>query len=86
MLKSDTQGFDLEVFRGSTEMLEDGRIGMVYVEIIFSDMYQGLPRYYEICRFLEERDYKLVAIYDQHFQSNFVSWADCLFVHKNRNA
>lgn len=52
ILKSDTQGYDLEVLRGANEMLAAGKIDLVYLELTFSDMYKGLPRFDEIHRFL----------------------------------
>src|ERR1019366_6346440 len=39
ILKSDTQGYDLEVIKGAMQMLSRNRIHLIYLEIIFSDMY-----------------------------------------------
>jgi FkbM family methyltransferase len=81
ILKSDTQGYELEVFKGAEESMRARRIGLVYFEFIFSEMYRGLPRFDEVFRFLTDRDFLLVSIYDIHQQRGVADWANFLFVH-----
>ena len=83
VIKSDTQGFDLEVFKGSQKMIDEGKIGMIYFEITFSDMYKGLPSLTEIYEFLTQNNFHLIAFYDFHYQKRIASWTDALFVHKS---
>lgn len=83
VLKSDTQGYDLEVFQGAASMIAAGKIKMVYLELIFSDMYQGQPAYYVVLKYLSENGFRLVAFYESHFRNNLVGWCDVLFVHKS---
>ena len=80
ILKSDTQGFDLEVMRGAARLLSARRIHLIYVEIILSDMYRGLPRLDEIFRFLADRGFVLVGLYNFHYPDERLGWADALFV------
>jgi hypothetical protein len=80
ILKSDTQGFDLEVLKGARSLMAANRIHMIYMEIIFSDMYKNLPPFDEIFRFAIENNFKLVALYQFAIQNNVASWADALFV------
>ena len=80
ILKLDTQGFDLKVIRGSDQLLAQHRVHLIYMEIIFSEMYMGLPRFDEIFGFLADREFVLVAFYDFHYQSGRLGWADALFV------
>ncbi len=80
VLKSDTQGFEAEVFKGAERLLNEGKIGLVYFELILSDMYEGLPGIDELFRFLLARNYRLVSIYDIHHQGDLVGWMDVLFV------
>ncbi|HET9418216.1 MAG TPA: FkbM family methyltransferase [Chthoniobacterales bacterium] len=82
ILKSDTQGYELEVFKGAEEAMRRGRIGLVYFEFIFSEMYRSLPRFDEVFRFLTDRDFLLVSIYDIHHQRNLADWANLLFVNR----
>ena len=80
LLKSDTQGFDLEVFKGARELMQQNRIALIFCEVIFSDMYVGLPRFRDVLRLLEDNGFAMVGIYDQHFHEGRVSWADVLFI------
>lgn len=83
ILKSDTQGFDLEVFRGAEETLRSNPIGMIYFEVTFSDIYKNLPPFGQMFDFLTSRDYSLVTFYQFHYQYHVAGWTDALFVHKS---
>jgi FkbM family methyltransferase len=83
LLKSDTQGYDFEVFKGAAELMRQNRIGMIYFEFIFSDMYASLPRFDEVFRFLIDRRFALVSFYDFHFQNDLASWTDALFINSD---
>jgi FkbM family methyltransferase len=81
VLKSDTQGFELEVFKGAEATMRANRIGLVFYEVIFSELYRGLPPYHELFRFLTERGFQLASIYDLHYRRHLAGWGDALFVH-----
>ena len=83
ILKSDTQGYELEVFKGAEQAMRANRIGLVYFEFIFSDMYKHLPSFDEVFRHLVDRNFSLVAIYDFHYQNRLASFADVLFVNRD---
>jgi FkbM family methyltransferase len=85
ILKSDTQGFDLEVFKGAEQTIRANKIGLLYFEIIFSDMYKNLPSFAQLYDFLISRDFLLVSFYEFHYQRQLASWTDALFVHKSYN-
>ncbi len=80
ILKVDTQGFDYEVLKGATAMMGRHRIHLTYMEIIFSAMYDGLPRFDEVYGFLVEHGMSLVSLYTPHFQHNRAGWSNALFV------
>lgn len=82
ILKSDTQGYELEVLKGAEQALRDTRIGLIYLELIFSPMYKGLPPFHQILQHLAERNFALVSIYGMQYQRNVADWADALFVNK----
>jgi FkbM family methyltransferase len=82
ILKCDTQGYELEVFKGAEQTLRANRIGLVYFEFIFSDMYKHLPSFDEVFRHLVDRNFSLVALYDFHHQNRLASFADVLFVNR----
>ena len=80
ILKLDTQGFDLKIIEGSIQLLAQHRIHLIYMEIIFSEMYKGLPRFDEIFGFLADRGFSLVTFYEFHYQNGRLGWTDALFV------
>ena len=80
LLKSDTQGFELEVLKGGKHMLNERRVRLIYLEIIFSKMYENLPRLDEIYNFLADHSFDLYAFYKFYFQHNRASWTDALFI------
>jgi FkbM family methyltransferase len=81
VLKSDTQGYDLEVLRGAGHMLEARRVHLVYMEVNFAEIYERSPRLDEVFGFLADRGFALVAFYRFQFQHDRASWTDALFVH-----
>lgn len=80
LLKSDTQGFDFEVFKGARELMDENRIALIYFELIFSDMYENLPPFDQVFRYLMDKGFLLVSFYDFHFQRDLASWTDALFI------
>ncbi len=83
LLKSDTQGYDFEVFKGASRLMSENRIALVYFEIIFSDMYKELPLFHDVFRYLWERNFVLVTFYKANFQKELVSWTDALFINRD---
>jgi FkbM family methyltransferase len=80
ILKSDTQGFDLEVIKGAARMIDKGAIRLILIEITFSDMYKGSPRFDEIYAYLADRRFVLVSFYDFYYQHGRAGWTDALFI------
>ena len=79
VLKSDTQGFDLDVLKGAQGMIDRRAIRLILMEITFSDMYKGSPRFDEIYAFLADRRFALVSFYDFYHQRRRAGWTDALF-------
>ncbi len=80
VLKSGTQGFELDVLRGASRMFEQKRIHLIYLEIIFSAMYQGLPAVDELFGFLFGHGFRVLSFYGMNYQNRLLSWTDVLFV------
>ena len=85
ILKSDTQGYDFEVFKGANQLMKENKIGLIYFEFIFSDMYKNSPHFHDVFRFLLENNFALVTFYEPHFQNNLLSWTDVLFINRDYN-
>ena len=84
VLKSDTQGYEYEVFKGSERLMKEGRIGLIYFEYIFSDMYKNIAPFHDTFKYLTENNFVPVSFYNQNYQEGLLSWADVLFVKKNQ--
>jgi len=80
ILKSDTQGFEIEVLKGAKRLMKEGRIALIYLEVIFSDMYKGIPPFDDLYKLLRENGFLLVGFYSPHFQKNLLSWTNALFI------
>jgi FkbM family methyltransferase len=86
VVKSDTQGYDLEVLKGAERLFARRSVGFVLVEVIFGDLYEGVPRVERIFEFLRKRGFDLVSFYDFGYQGGRASWADALFAHREDGA
>lgn len=82
ILKSDTQGYDFEVFKGAERLFAEGRVDLVYYEVNVGKMYELQPPFYKAIEFLAEREFSLVSFYVQYYQGGLLGWTDALFVSK----
>lgn len=83
ILKIDTQGYEHEVFKGAVNSILENRIGLLYFEVTFIDMYKGLPSFSTLYDFAVNHEFELVAIYPIKYKNNKAGWTDVLFKHKN---
>jgi FkbM family methyltransferase len=84
ILKSDTQGFDLEVLKGAAQMLKTGAIRLVYCELILSELYDGMPSFGDLYNFLINQGFALVSFYDINYENGLAGWTDGLFIYNAR--
>ena len=84
LLKTDTEGYELNVLKGASEMMKQNRIQFVFVEIFFNENYVGQSSFGDIYNFLLENRFELVRFYDVLYTSDGVaSKTDALFINKN---
>jgi FkbM family methyltransferase len=84
ILKLDTQGFELEILKGAKSTFLKNKIGLLYFEVTFIDMYKGLPSFYTLYEFCINHGFELVSIYPIHYNNqNMAGWTDVLFKHKS---
>lgn len=80
VLKSDTQGFELQVLHGAGDMLKRSTVRAVYVEVVFVPLYEGQGEFIDIYMSLTSRGYHLVDFYNQsHAPDGGLVWCDALF-------
>jgi FkbM family methyltransferase len=83
ILKSDTQGFDLEVLKGAEESIRTNKLGLIYLEINFAELYKKSPSISEIYDFMRNRDFLLVCFYPIIYRNQLAAWTDGLFIHRS---
>ena len=79
VLKTDTQGFDLEVLKGAAGMFAKNAVRFVLVEINFNRWYKGQAQPDELFRFLYDRGFGLISFYNSVYARGFAEWSDALF-------
>jgi len=80
VLKLDTQGFELNVLRGAPETLKMTTV--VITELSLSPLYAGGASFADVFRFLEERDFRCISLFEGFVDraSNEVLQVDGVFV------
>ena len=80
LLKVDTQGFDLNVLKGATQMFSANAIDCVLVEINFIPLYVGQCRPGELMDWLGDFSFAPVAFYEQVRKQDALVWTTACFV------
>lgn len=84
LIKIDTEGFDLNVLKGASETLIEGRVDFIVCEIDF--LYESSKgNFEEINRYLQSKGYLLSGIYDNYYWgTKFIlhGFANAMFVNK----
>jgi FkbM family methyltransferase len=70
ILKLDTQGTETRILSGANQMLRDGRISLVYTEILMVPTYKGQGNVCELLQILEDRNYVLLSIYNPMYRED----------------
>lgn len=80
LLKIDTQGYELEVLRGSIGILN--KIDIIYCEVSFEELYKSQPSASQIIEFLNEHGFDLKGVYNQASVGGRALQADMLFARR----
>lgn len=75
-LVMDIQGAELQVLRGSPEILKD--VKMICTEVNVDELYEGAGLFHDLTAFLEEHDFTYISSY---ITGN--GWGDALYVKKS---
>jgi len=59
ILKLDTQGSELKILNGVSNMLKKQNIDMIYTEVLFADLYEDQCYYHDIASYLASFDYQI---------------------------
>jgi FkbM family methyltransferase len=84
LLKTDTEGYELNVLKGASSLMEQNKIQFVYVEIFFNENYIGQSSFGDIYNFLLDNRFELVRFYDVLYTNDgLASKTDALFINKS---
>ena len=75
----DVQGYELEVFKGSTETLK--QIDYIYCEVNRDEVYEGAPMVEELDEFLGEYGFERV---ETKWPETYYTWGDALYIKKEK--
>jgi len=65
LMKIDVQGYELEVLRGSGELLRE--FSYIYVECSFEELYSGQPLANEVIDYLHQAGFVLQGVYNLYY-------------------
>jgi FkbM family methyltransferase len=81
LLKTDVQGYELEVFKGAKSMLESNGIQAVFCEVNIHKLYDGQCSFEEIYTYLKGYGFNLCGFYSIVREDGWhIHWADALFI------
>ena len=80
VLKSDTQGYEMQVLEGAADLIARGAIGAMVLEVNFVPHYEGQALFAEIDAHLAARGFRFVGLYQPSRNHVYaLNWADALF-------
>lgn len=86
LLKTDCQGYDLNVLQGAESLFRSGKIDLLVSEVLLTPLYEQQAWFEDVLSFTRNQGYRLHGLYDVNRDSQgAVAWADALFVHESIN-
>jgi FkbM family methyltransferase len=83
LLKTDTEGFDINVLKGATKMLEYNKIKFIYIEAGFYTTNKRNTNLDEIMSFLLDYNFTLFALYEVSKGGSHMVNGNALFAHSS---
>ncbi|MEZ4802516.1 MAG: FkbM family methyltransferase [Gelidibacter sp.] len=83
VLKIDTEGFELEVFKGAINSFLNGKIGLLFFEVSFINSHHDMPSFTELWDFVSKNGFELVSIYPLVHKKKMGVYTNILFKHKS---
>ncbi|MEO1516124.1 MAG: FkbM family methyltransferase [Bacteroidota bacterium] len=83
ILKMDTQGTEHLVMEGARRSIEQGKIRLIYTELIVMPIYTGQMPLDEILRMYREHGFELYSLYQSTDQDGRLKFMDGIFIYQN---
>lgn len=85
ILKMDIQGGELLALKGASDLLSEGRIDLIFTEVMFVPHYEGGPLFYELWEFVARYSYSLYDLFIGTYATNGqLRQGDAIFISHNR--
>jgi len=81
VLKTDAQGFDLQVLQGAAGMIGREQIAFVFTEVSFDENQHDSQHFRPIHAFLTQSGFHLCRFYDQWAQGTAFAFCNALYCH-----
>ena len=85
LLKIDTEGFEINVLKGASEMLQSGKISFVYCEVGFQNTNKRNTYLSELTEYLADKKYYFFGLYqvDYHDWKRGNGLGNALYIHNS---
>lgn len=86
VLKTDTEGYDLEVLKGGLKLLTAGRIRFVYSEVTFAACDTQHTPFFPLHELLSSHGFRFLGIYETyplHYAPEDRTYCNALFLNRN---
>lgn len=83
ILKIDTQGYELKIIEGGDQVVIPSFTKVVYIEVLFVELYKQQAYFNDIYATLTKRGYKLMGFYNKFHKvekPHYLLWCDAVFV------
>jgi FkbM family methyltransferase len=77
LIKIDTQGSELGILQGSTEIIEKTKFLLLELSVVEYNF--KAPGYLQVIKYLEENNFKLIDIFDLHYSNGSLIQIDGFF-------
>ena len=83
ILKTDTEGYELEVLKGAKRMIEQNLIQFIHCEVFFYENYIGQSSFGDLYNYLIRNGYDLVRFYEfEYTTKGYANRTDALFINE----
>lgn len=83
-LKTDTEGYEMEVLKGAEKSIASGKIKMIYIEVGFLKTDLQHNYWLDITQLLEQNNYYFAGLYETVYGLNLkITYANALFIYNN---
>jgi FkbM family methyltransferase len=79
VLKMDIQGGEGMALEGAASLLSRQSVRLLYLEVLFAELYKGQAYFCDIARILDRHGYQAAGLYNLVIGEGGLGWADAIF-------